>query len=305
MGRRIHEIHQKVRELGFIAVGFTRPEKPPYFDSFKTWIEAGKQADMAWLERHLDLRENPGRLLEGCRSVISLAFPYSFRVPATPEGFTVSRYAQPNQEDYHLRLRRRGKELTRFLKDLYGDCRSRILVDSAPVLERSIAFSAGIGFIGKNNALIVPGYGSYLYLTEILTTAPIDFPPPNPMENRCGSCMQCLEACPTGALERPFSLNAGHCLSYLTIESQKEIPRRDVGKMGRCFFGCDRCQEVCPFNPKETSFEILLPLSEILLNMGEEAFREKFGRTALSRPGLGKLRSNVMAVLENRQRSKA
>lgn len=300
-----HAILQKAGELGFIATGFSRPGRPLYFDFFKAWIEAGKQADMAWMARSLDLRENPGRLLEGCRSVISLAFPYPSRTPATPEGYTISRYAQPDKEDYHDRLRRRGKELIRLLKNIYGNCRSRILVDSAPILERSIAFGAGIGFIGRNNSLIVPGYGSYLYLAEVLTTAPIDFPPVDPMENRCGSCRQCIEACPTGALEKPFSLNAARCLSYLTIECQNGISAEDAEKMGRCFFGCDRCQEVCPFNKEGTLSEILLPPADTLLNMSEQTFRERFGKTALSRPGLEKWKSNLRAVLGDLKGSEA
>ena len=178
----------------------------------------------------------------------------------------------------------------------YPGSKTRICVDSAPILERSFACSAGIGFIGKNNMLIIPDYGSFFFLAEILTTASIDFPPAEPMKNRCGSCTLCVDACPTGALEKAFSLDASKCLSYLTIETKGEVPREVGQKMGDCFFGCDQCQEACPFNEGKSSTEIsLLGTDEILL-MKEADFKEKFGRTAIARAGLEKLKSNIRAI---------
>ncbi len=292
-------ILRKALDLGFIAVGFSRPGTPLYFDFLKSWIAAGKHADMAWFERHLDLREDPALLLKNCRTMISLAFPYPEAKPATPDGHTVSRYAQPDKPDYHDRLRRLCRQIARVIHENRKGAKTRICVDSAPIMERSFALCSGLGFIGKNNALIIPGHGSYLYLAEILTTAAIDFPEAQPMAPQCGSCTRCIEACPTGALEGPFSLNASKCLSYLTIEFKGPLPKGLGKKMGRCFLGCDRCQEVCPFNGDSGLTEVSLPPLKTLLAMEKDTFDKKYGNTALSRAGLGKLKENIGAVLSS------
>ena len=289
-------ILKKAHDLGFIAVGFSSPGTPPYFDFLKSWIASGKHGDMAWLERYLDVREDPARLLENCRTVISLAFPYPADKPTTPDGYTVSRYARPDKPDYHDRLRHLCRELTQVIHENREDAKTRTCVDSAPIMERSFALSSGIGFIGKNNALIIPGHGSFLYLAEILTTAAMDYPEVEPMESQCGSCTRCIEACPTGALKNPFDLDARKCLSYLTIEYKGVVSVGLGEKMCRCFFGCDRCQEVCPFNGDTGSTQISLPGLEAFLAMEEDVFEEKFGKTALSRPGLNKLKENIRAM---------
>jgi epoxyqueuosine reductase len=289
-------ILKKARDLGFIAVGFSRPGTPPYFDFLKSWIASGKHGDMAWFERRLDIREDPTRLLKNCRTVISLAFPYPAAKPATPDGYTVSRYALPDKPDYHDRLRSLCREIAQVIRENREDAKTRTCVDSAPIMERSFALSSGMGFIGKNNALIIPGHGSYLYLAEILTTAAIDFPKAESMESQCGSCTRCIEACPAGALTKPFDLDARKCLSYLTIEYKGVVSVELGKKMGRCFFGCDRCQEVCPFNGDMGSTEISLPGLEAFLAMEEDVFEKRFGKTALSRPGLNKLKENIRAL---------
>ncbi|MFH1490868.1 MAG: tRNA epoxyqueuosine(34) reductase QueG, partial [Pseudomonadota bacterium] len=255
-----------------------------------------KHADMGWMERHSALRRDPEGLLKGCRGIVSLAYPYGSRKPATPDGFTVSRYSRPGKEDYHGDLRTLCRVLAEMIEKEHAGSLTRICVDSAPVLERSFACAAGIGFIGKNNMLINPGYGSFFFLAEILTTAPMVFNPSGPMESLCGSCNLCMKACPTGALERPFSLDASRCLSYLTIESKGKLPRGMGRKMGDCFFGCDRCQEVCPYNGGDLSPEVALPATDEILRMKDADFESGFGRTAFSRAGLEKLKSNIRAV---------
>jgi epoxyqueuosine reductase len=284
------------KELGFIATGFSRPGRPLYFDRFVTWLSDRKNADMTWMERNIALREDPSRLLEDCGTIISLAYPYPFKRPATPDGFYVSRYSDPSVEDYHERLRKLCNDLREVIKDRYRGSLHRICVDSAPVLERGLACASGVGFVGKNNMLIIPGFGSYFYLAEIFTTAPLEFRHVTPLQNQCGSCTLCVDACPTGALERPFCLDASKCLSYLSIEYKGELPGTFAPKMGRCFFGCDRCQEVCPFNGGEALTETSLPLTEEFLNMQKEEFRKKYGRTAFGRAGLGKLKANIRAA---------
>jgi len=287
---------EEAKSLGFIAVGFSKPGRPLHFDHFKAWLDAGKNAEMRWLEKNLDLRENPSRMLENCLTVISLAYPYPATKPTTKDGFSVARYADPANEGYHFRLRSLCKRLISFVEGTFPGSRSRVCVDSAPVMERSLAAAAGIGFIGKNNLLIIPGYGSYFYLAEIFTTAVIPFDPAEPMAGQCGTCSLCLDACPTGALESPFALNASRCLSYLTVENKGAFGDDLSERMGKCFFGCDRCQEACPFNKKGDMSEVVLPSTDEFLNMEDGAFQSRFGKTAFARAGLDRLKGNVRAV---------
>ena len=287
---------EKAKHLGFLAVGFSRPERPMFFDQFCEWIAADKQGDMRWIGRHLDLRENPKTLLEGCQTIVSLAYPYSSKKPCTPDGFTTARYTEPKKTDYHDQLRALGRRLSRIIIKEYPESRIRICVDSAPILERSFAYASGMGFIGKNNMLIIPGHGSYVFLMEILTTASLPLSKNKPVEGQCGTCTQCLDACPTGALESPFSLNASKCLSYLTIECRGAVDSKVGRYMGSCFFGCDVCQEVCPFNTGSFSRDFSLSSTDEILGMEEECFKERFGKTAFARAGLGKIKSNIKAI---------
>jgi epoxyqueuosine reductase len=181
------------------------------------------------------------------------------------------------------------------IKDVHAPAVNRIFVDSAPVLERSIAYTSGIGFIGKNTLLIIPGYGSYFYLAEIFSTAPLVAPFVKPAASQCGSCSRCLEACPTGAIAEARSMDASKCLSYWTIESS-ETEGIFGKKMGDCFFGCDRCQEACPHNGDETTCEVSLPSTDEFLSMQENVFKKKFGSTTLSRAGLEKIKANIRTV---------
>jgi epoxyqueuosine reductase len=286
----------RAKSTGFAGIGFSRPERPLYFDRFRAWVSHRKHADMSWLARNMEVREDPGRVLEGCQTIISLAYPYPRQKPATPDGFTVSRYSHPTKGDYHYRLKNLCKKLAVMIEETFPGSRSRVCVDSVPLLEKSFACASGVGFIGKNNMLILPGYGSYFYLAEILTTAPLEFPSIEPSDNKCGDCTLCIDACPTGALEKPFYLDASRCLSYLTIEYKGTVSGEYGKKMGHCFFGCDRCQEVCPFNEDEIPKQITLPSTEEFLGMTEEDFKERFGKTVFSRAGLEKLKTNIRAI---------
>ena len=293
----ISSLEEEASGLGFVALGLSKPRKPLFYDDLCAWLASGKQGEMDWLAKNLEVRANPERLLKGCRTIVTLAYPYPSRRPCTPDGFTAARYSEPERNDYHDRLRKLAGTLARGIRETYPGSRTRVCVDSAPILERSVAYTSGIGFIGKNNMLIVPGYGSYLFLAEILTTAALPLRAVTPLENRCGTCNRCVEACPTGALERPFSIDASRCLSYLTIEYGGRVDRATGGRMGSCFFGCDRCQEVCPFNDRQAARELSLPSTEELLRMDEGAFNKTFGRTAFSRAGLEKIQGNIRAIL--------
>ncbi len=287
---------KRASDLGFIGIGFSPPSRPPHFNQFISWMSARKYADMAWLERNIEIRKDPSRLLPGCNTIISLAYPYPALKTYTADGLSVARYSQPDQNDYHSRLRTLCKNLADTIRDIEREARVRICVDSAPILERSMACSSGIGFIGKNNMLIIPGFGSYFYLAEILTTATLEIPEKRKIKSGCGSCELCVRACPTGALEKPFFIDASICLSYLTVERREPLGETDGNRMGDCFFGCDRCQEVCPFNGEGMEKGFILPSSEEFLEMEEKHFLERFGKTSFGRAGLEKIKSNIRAI---------
>jgi len=284
------------KSLGFIAVGFSRPHRPVHFDSFVGRLADRKHGDMTWLERNLDVRGDPSKLLEGCQTIISLAYPYPSSRHETEDGFWVARYADPSQEDYHFRLKTLGEDLFSSIQKDYPGSRARVCVDSSPILEKSIAWQSGLGFIGKNTLVVVPGYGSYFFLVEILTTAPLQYTPVEPMLDPCGTCTACMEACPTGALEKPYHLNASKCLAYLTIEHKGDLSPALGPTMRRCFLGCDRCQEACPFNKGALTTKVSMPSADEILHMEETDFKEKFGRTSLARPGMEKIKSNLRAA---------
>jgi len=286
----------KAKKLGFIAVGFSKPTTPLHFDFFCRWLKEIEIGNINYLKRNIDIRRDPPRLLEGLKTIISIAYPYPLSKPSTPDGYTTSRYSTPREQDYHLRLRRLGKQLCTFITEIFPESINRVCVDSAPILERSFAVMSGIGFIGKNNMLIVPGYGSYCFLVEILTTAQFSIPSFEGPENRCGSCTKCIDRCPTGALKAPFYIDVSKCLSYLTIESKDNIDKEAAGKMGNTFFGCDVCQEVCPFNKSDLPI-VSIPTTDAILSMTEIDFKKIFGKTAFERVGLEKLKRNIKLVL--------
>jgi epoxyqueuosine reductase len=284
------------KRLGFIAVGFSRPQRPAHFDFFLRRLAEKQHGHMSWIEREPEIRENPSRLLEGCRTVISLAYPYPNVLHETEDGYRVARYADPLREDYHFRLKQLGEELSARIQEGDPESRTKVCVDSSPILEKGIAWQAGIGFIGKNTLSVIPGYGSYFFLVEILSTAAMQYPPSEPVPDQCGACTLCLEACPTGALEKPYQLNASKCLAYLTIEHKGGIPEAFGSRMEKCFLGCDQCQEACPHNRGVPTAIASMPSSAEILQMREESFKKRFGRTSLARPGLEKIKSNLRAA---------
>lgn len=286
----------RAKDLGFIAIGFSEPDTPIYFDFFLHWLREVEIGDMAYLKRNIDFRRNPKRLLDGLNTIISLAYLYPASKPSTPDGYTASRYSTPTEEDYHIRLRRSGKQLCKFINDIFPESHSRVFVDSGPILERSFAVTSGIGFIGKNNMLIVPGHGSYCFLAEIFTTAQFPVPSFKETGNMCGSCTECIDNCPAGALKAPFYIDVCKCLSYLTIESKDDIDKLTARKMGNTFFGCDVCQEVCPFNRSNLPV-VSIPSTDTILGMTELDFKRTFGKTAFERTGREKLKKNIKVLL--------
>lgn len=290
-------LKQRLLDAGASAVGFACAA-PVHLDAlrhFDNWIQCGDCGELDYMRRYRDLRADPRSLLQDCRTVVSVAWNYLPSKLRHPDMPFIARYAYGR--DYHKALRSILKPICRDVEDIYG-CQWRICIDSAPIAERFWAAWSGIGFIGKNGCLIVPGKGSWMFLTEILLTADIE--PDNPSIGTCASCNACMLACPGEAIKSTASgtmVATEMCLSCATVESthyQGLLPNR------KHLLGCDRCQEVCPHNFHAIPSTWMKPLSEILtlseeelLEMDEETFANRFAGTCLMRPGLQRLISNL------------
>jgi epoxyqueuosine reductase len=246
-------IKDKARQLGFILAGVTTPDPPPHYSTFEAWLAQGRHGTMGYLatERSRARRADPRQILPECQSILVLATPYSspspFRggVGGSVSG-QIASYA--SGADYHDILPARMKELVQFIEEQVGSpVKNRWYTDTGPILERDLAQRAGIGWIGKNTCLISPKHGSYFLLSEILLDLDLEPDPPLTTDH-CGTCTRCIEACPTECILPDRTLDAAHCISYLTIELKEDIPPELRDKMGSWVFGCDICQIVCPWN---------------------------------------------------------
>ena len=287
-------------ELGFdrVAVGPAAP--PAHGPAFRRWIEAGHSATMAYMERRAEERLNPQRVVPGARSVVCVALNYyQGEPPPDPSWAPVARYAWGR--DYHDVMAPRLAAISRHLEDSAG-ARSRAYVDTGPVLERDLAARAGLGWIGKNTMLLHPALGSWFFIGVVLTDALLTHDAPLP--DRCGSCSACLDACPTAAFPAPYILDARRCISYLTIEHRGEIAPDLAGALGSWQFGCDVCQQVCPWNGKaprtrEAAFlpSESYPGAAAVAGMDDDAFHQRFRSTALMRARPSGLRRNAALAL--------
>ncbi|SEF70191.1 tRNA epoxyqueuosine(34) reductase QueG [Parabacteroides chinchillae] len=270
-------VSSKIKELackhGFGACGIARVEPADteivYLDQ---WIANGCHGEMKYMENYRDIRFNPSGLVEGACSVISVALNYYPGKKLSPDMPHIAYYAYG--KDYHIVLKNKLRLLWESItSSLDKTHEARFFTDSAPILERYWAWRAGIGFIGKNTNLIIPGKGSYFFLGEIVTTLEVD-EYDTPQKNRCGNCNRCIEFCPTGALESERHLNASRCLSYLTIEHKGEIPPEQAARLGNRLYGCDTCQQVCPWNrfATPTQEEQFCP-TEAFLSLNKEQLR--------------------------------
>ena len=296
-------VKSRALALGFdrVAVGPAGPAD--HAGRFEQWLDAGYAAGMDYLLRTRAERGDPARLLPGCRSVIAVALAYGPRED-DPSWAPVSRYARGG--DYHDLMRGRLLALAAYLREAAGpSVESRAAVDTSAVLERDLAARSGLGWIGKNTNLIAPGGGSYFFIGIVLTTAVLA--PDAPLADHCGTCTACLDACPTGAFVAPHVLDARRCLAYLTIEHRGDVPDEWKPAMSEWLFGCDVCQDVCPWNRKapparEPALAPSAPLLslEMLLAMDEEAFRARFRGSAMSRAKRAGLARNAALLLGNR-----
>jgi epoxyqueuosine reductase len=313
MPSQANAIKKRIREealsLGFGAVGFAAACESPHAGRLTAWLEAGHHGTMRWMARDPARRSDPRAVLPRAGTVVSVSIPY-YRGdwPAgtgddAPRG-RIARYAWGR--DYHKRIRRRLKLLARAILAQCPDARWLAYVDTGPMLDRAWAERAGIGWIGKNTNVILQGRGSWSFLGEILTD--LELEPDPPARNHCGTCARCIDACPTRAIVGPYQLDARRCISYLTIEHRGAIPLELRPAIGTRIFGCDDCQEVCPWNRfavKTEDPEFLgrpgqeTPELIPLLSLDEESFRARYQGTAVLRAKRSGFVRNVAVALGN------
>ena len=300
---RAVKAHARAEGFDEVAVGPAGP--PDHGAALLDWLAAGHAGTMAYIGRRAAERLDPTRVLPGARSVVTVALNYHRReAEADPSWAPVARYARGR--DYHDVMRPRLERLAELIDGEAG-ARSLAYVDTGPLLERDLAARAGLGWTGKNTMLLHPRLGSWFFIGLVLTTADLDADAALP--DRCGTCRACLDACPTGAFPAPYVLDARRCISYLTIEHRGEIDADLQPLMGEWEFGCDRCQEVCPWNrhapaSAESAFvpADAYPGALAIAAMDDEALRRRFAGTALSRPRAAGLRRNAAIALANRRR---
>ncbi len=294
-------------ELGFVACGITDLAPSGAAVALERWLDRGFHGEMRYVERQASVRREPARAWPEARSAIVVLDNYYQRdaQPAPGRG-RVARYALG--EDYHQVMKQKLQQLGARLVATAGQGRFRSYVDAGPLPERELARRAGLGWVAKNTMLIRPGVGSYTFIGVLLTD--LALPPDQPFQaDRCGSCRRCLDACPTGAFPEPRVLDATRCISYLTIESRGAFPEPLIALTGDWLFGCDVCQDVCPWNVRfagETSepryrarSAAEWPTLAEIVAMTERGFDETFGATALERAGRGGLARNAAVVLRN------
>jgi len=291
------------REIGFDLVGIAAATQADGFDRLSEWLARGYAGDMSYMERRHDARRHPESILPTVRTVIMTALNYygGDEGPSGPANGRIARYARGT--DYHDRLRERLRTLLAWLQHEQPECRGRAVVDTAPLLERDFARRAGLGWIGKNTMLLHPRMGSYTFLGALLVDIPLA-PDAAFATSHCGTCTACLDQCPTDAFPAPGWLDARRCISYLTIELRGPMPDDLRPGVGDWLFGCDICQEVCPWNRKAPMGDLhdVLPKSmnaEEVLKLTREQFAAQFAGTAIERTGYEGLRRNAAIVLGN------
>lgn len=299
-------IKKTATEIGFDAVGVARADYLAEDAAFyKSWLESGCQAEMTYLERNQEKRLNPGLLVNGCKSVIVVLMNY-FSEPEQPsQAPKIAKYAF-GSIDYHTIIKEKlllfeNEIIENFGADCFNSEQQHRFVDSAPVMERRWAQRAGLGWIGKNKLLINPEIGSFCFIGVLMINKELEYD--EPVRDRCGSCTRCLDACPTKALTRQKGLISARCISYQTIEKKGEITEEIRHYLSGYVFGCDICQDVCPWNKKRAKVNRhseIIPVDEILrwgqkewLTMKQEEFNRIFKNSALRRAGFQKLEENI------------
>lgn len=296
-------IKEKALNMGFSGIAIA---KATFMDEearrLEDWLNQGYHGTMAYMENHFDLRTDPNKLVPGAKSVISLM--YNYYTPDLPkamddDGPKVSMYALGT--DYHKVVRKKLKNLFQYIQQLAGSVEGRVFVDSAPVMERDWARRSGLGWVGKNTLLISPSKGSWYFLGEIILDLTLNYD--LPIKDHCGTCKRCIEACPTQAISpEGYLMDGSKCISYLTIELKDEIPGEFAGKMDSWLFGCDVCQQVCPWNRfstphQEPAFKATPEVLEMKMSdweaLEEDQFNKLFTHTPIKRTGFKGIKRNL------------
>jgi epoxyqueuosine reductase len=295
-----HLVREEALRLGFSACGFAKaePVSEEVAATLDRWTEMGYHAEMGYMERNRDLRLDPTLLVPGCRTLIVVALNYYPKQVLPREGYQIAYYAYG--KDYHRVVKDKLHQLLAYIKTLAPEVEGRAFCDTAPLLERYWAVKAGLGFVGLNRQLIIPGKGSYFFLGVLAVNMDLESEP-HDMPLSCGGCKRCLLACPTRALTRD-GIDCRRCLSYLTIEHRGPIPEEMAHKLGRRIYGCDTCQQVCPHNKnaestEETAFdmsaEVAALTSEDWREMSPELYKALFKHSAMERAGYEGLKRNI------------
>lgn len=306
------EIKALANELGFSACGAAKAGPSEHRVFLEAWLADKRHAGLDWMKHHFDKRVDPTRLLPGTKSVV--VFADSYWDPEGHDGKTVAKYACG--KDYHKVLKDRIHLIFAALKKKIPGLKGRVCADSAPVLEHYWAQKAGVGWIGKHSLVITRRSGSYVYLGELFLDA--DVAPDEEASLHCGTCRLCLDACPTGAIVEPYVVDAGRCISYLTIEKREALTEDESRALGAHVFGCDICQDVCPWNHKENFLIQKKPadygrrfdaselgecgaseVAELLLCSDETDFSARLSDTPLLRAGHAGIQRNLAAVRKN------
>ncbi|VBB48226.1 Epoxyqueuosine reductase [uncultured Paludibacter sp.] len=304
-------IKKQALEIGFDACGVAKAE---FLEEdllfFNSWLKNGFQAEMSYLERNLEKRFNPQIMVEECKSIVVVMLNY---YPAEIQNIhqpKIAKYAY-SKTDYHTVIKEKLRELENKIIENFGEnCfnskQQHLFVDSAPVLERRWGEKAGLGWIGRNKMLIHPDFGSHFFLGELFINEELEYD--SPIKNRCGTCRKCLDACPTNALTEKNGLNARRCISYQTIENKKEVDIEIRSKLSGYAFGCDICNDVCPWNKSrnkphqnnglETAPETIHWTEKDWKSLSEEKFNQIFTNSAIKRAGFQKLKQNIKFVTE-------
>lgn len=291
--------------IGFDACGICKAENIDSLNevSYIDWLSKNYQADMSYLDRNIDKRIDPRLLVDNAKSIISVALNY---YPQEKQNKNAPQFAYYSYGlDYHDVVKNKLRILFEFIKSILPEAQGRYFCDTAPVLERYWAAKAGLGFIGKNTLLIIPKKGSYLFLGELIVDQELIYD--KPLNLSCGKCSRCLEACPTLAIEKPHVLNSNKCISYQTIENKTEITEEIIPQLSNRIYGCDICQEICPWNryAKPHKTKEFYPKSEFLLldwdsleNMEIAEYQHLFKGSAIKRAKFSGLKRNLSALLK-------
>ena len=264
----------------------------------EAWLKKGMHGEMSYMENHFDKRLDPTKLVEGSKSVISLLLNYYPEEIQSVDSYKISKYAYGM--DYHFVIKDKLKALLHFIQEEIGEVHGRAFVDSAPVLDKAWAAKSGLGWMGKHSNLLTQQVGSFYFIAELIVDLSLEYD--HPTTDHCGTCTACIDACPTQAIVEPYVVDGSKCISYFTIELKNEIPTEFKGKFDNWMFGCDVCQEVCPWNrfSKPHNEPLFNPNSELLSmtkkdweEITEEVFRKVFKNSAVKRTKYSGLKRNI------------